>query len=509
LRMGRHASLAFGLIATCGALLAPRAPRAPRARRAAASVEDVDAVVVGCGPAGLAAAIELRARGYERVVALDRLASPDTFETERAYLYLVDARGQRWTDRHAGLTAAVAARGVSNGNYTVSRLYPDARGVETVAPLLARPAAAGAIWIPRASLLATLADCARDRGVSLRYGAALEGLEREGGAVVASAGGAAYRTRLLVGADGASSRVRSFLGRRAAAPRRFEPVELESPSGGLRYKMLEVDPAFAATDLRTGARVATASAQAYVVPSKATNKRDRVRLGLLPSRDPALPRTANVIRAAGHRVWDLETGDDVLAWLRLQFPQLDGAVSADAASRFARADAGAFPRPRYTPAVAARAGDCDCFLVGDSAHAFPPDLGQGCNAALEDVAALGDALAASRRPTWAYQRARAPAARAIAKLVQIGFPFQYDQSRVRSKLFLVGLALRVAANAVAARLLPPRAAAAVAPPPAAFAVLDGEPYVDILARLTRANRAVAAVAAAAACAVARAAMAGC
>ncbi|KAH8059439.1 FAD binding protein [Aureococcus anophagefferens] len=193
--------------------------------------------------------------------------------------------------------------------------------------------------------------------------------------------------------------------------------------------MLEVDPAFAATDLRTGARVATASAQAYVVPSKATNKRDRVRLGLLPSRDPALPRTANVIRAAGHRVWDLETGDDVLAWLKVQFPQLNGAVSASGVAR-----------------------------------------------------------------------APAPAHR---------LPFQYDQSRVRSKLFLVGLALRVAANAVAARLLPPRAAAAVAPPPAAFAVLDGEPYVDILARLTRANRAVAAVAAAAACAVARAAMAGC
>ncbi|KAH8066832.1 FAD binding protein [Aureococcus anophagefferens] len=408
--MGRHA-LAFGLIATCGALLAPRAPRAPRARRAAASVEDVDAVVVGCGPAGLAAAIELRARATSASSRSTAWRRP-TRSRPSGPTSTSSTRGPALDGPAPGLTAA--RRGVSSGNYTVSRLYPDARGVETVAPLLARPAAAGAIWI-RASLLAA-PDCASDRGAR-SYGAALEGLEREGGAVVASAGGAAYRTRLL------------------------------SPSGGLRYKMLEVDPAFAATDLRTGARVATASAQAYVVPSKAANKRD-ASASASCRRDPALPRTANVIRAAGHRVWDLETGDDVLAWLKVQFPQLNGAVSAE----------------------------------------------RRCNAALEDVAALGDAAAASRRPTWAYQRARAPAARAIAKLVQIGFPFQYDQSRVRSKLFLGSPAWRRTPSPL--RLLPPRAAAAVAPPPAAFAVLDGEPYVDILARLTRANRAVAAVAAA-------------
>ncbi|KAK7254453.1 hypothetical protein SO694_00011043 [Aureococcus anophagefferens] len=189
--------------------------------------------------------------------------------------------------------------------------------------------------------------------------------------------------------------------------------------------MLEVDPAFAATDLRTGARVATASAQAYVVPSKATNKRDRAWPRLLPSPRPGAAADGEWLqrRARGRR----------------------------------------------------RAGDA------------PP-------------------RAAADGPTSARARARA---RAIAKLVQIGFPFQYDQSRVRSKLFLAGLALRGAANASPRAPAAAAAAAAVAPPPAAFAVLDGEPYVDILARLTRANRAVAAVAAAAACAVARAAMAGC
>ena len=37
-----------------------------------ATIEEVDAVVVGCGPAGLAAAVELKRRGFDKVVALER-----------------------------------------------------------------------------------------------------------------------------------------------------------------------------------------------------------------------------------------------------------------------------------------------------------------------------------------------------------------------------------------------------------------------------------------------------
>ena len=86
------------VVAYARALRAPAAPRVrgPAARRAATT--ECDAVVVGCGPAGLAAAVELRARGFARVVAVDRRGAPNEFEPQKAYLYLLDARGQRWTD---------------------------------------------------------------------------------------------------------------------------------------------------------------------------------------------------------------------------------------------------------------------------------------------------------------------------------------------------------------------------------------------------------------------------
>ena len=122
--------------------------------------------MVGCGPAGLAAAVELKRRGFDKVVALVRDA-PDEFEAAKAYLYLVDRRGQRWTDA-VGATDGIRARGVSNEGFSLTRIYPDEKGIFPTKPVLARPGAAQAVWIPRASLLAALAERAADDGADLR-----------------------------------------------------------------------------------------------------------------------------------------------------------------------------------------------------------------------------------------------------------------------------------------------------------------------------------------------------
>ena len=37
-------------------------------------------------------------------------------------------------------------------------------------------------------------------------------------------------------------------------------------------------------------------------------------------------------------------------------------------------------------------GKAGIVLLGDAVHAFPPDIGEGINCALQDVAALDDAL---------------------------------------------------------------------------------------------------------------------
>ena len=98
--------------------------------------------------------------------------------------------------------------------------------------------------MPRASLLACLSRFARDAGADLRYGVAVEDVSRDGAAVYVASSAGTLAAPLIVGADGARSRVRDFLASESSDPSLFEPRVLPSPSGGLQYKMLRVPPSF-------------------------------------------------------------------------------------------------------------------------------------------------------------------------------------------------------------------------------------------------------------------------
>jgi len=123
---------------------------------------------------------------------------------------------------------------------------------------------------------------------------------------------------------------------------------------------------------------------------------------------------------------------------------------------------GTFPAPQFVRTLATEVGGTGFAILGDAAHAFPPDLGQGVNSALEDVCVLMDALKAGGAlpppdseqqdvsfssflsgGLQRYQAERAPAAEALARIVRVGFPHQYDQSFWRAKVFVLGLGLRL------------------------------------------------------------------
>ena len=61
-------------------------------------------------------------------------------------------------------------------------------------------------------------------------------------------------------------------------------------------------------------------------------------------------------------------------------------------------------------------------MIGDAIHAFPPDLGQGVNSGLQDVAVLRDALSESADLHTAlehFQTKRLPNVLALMKLMQV------------------------------------------------------------------------------------------
>ena len=182
---------------------------------------------------------------------------------------------------------------------------------------------------------------------------------------------------------------------------------------------------------------------------------------------------------------------------------------------------GAFPAPQFVRTLATEVGGTGFAILGDAAHAFPPDVGQGVNSALEDVCVLTDALKAGGaltalpssgrkrlsdaerrcRPSFSaewgdgaraaalsdglkrYQVERAPAAEALARIVRVGFPYQYDQSFWRAKLFMLGLGLRLLLSKSLGKL--PLLNGHLFTQPVAFGVLAGEPYTEIWRRAQR------------------------
>jgi len=440
---------------------------------ASAPSQRVDVLIAGGGPAGLAAATSLAAAGLA-VTVVERRPNAASFETQRAYLYLLDRRGQQWTDLY-NQTAAVRDRGVSNDGYTITRAYPDKRGAVTSVPELAVESTRAAIWVPRTTLLDILSNAAAEAGADLRFGVTLESFERgsavrvggavEDGICAVLGDGTRLAPRLVLGCDGLDSRVRATLREWAVAdggfPALFDPVKLPSPSSGLQYKMLLVPSNFSVLNLSTSlvqpTPIQTESASAYTVPSVTMARNERLRLGLLPSRDASVPRTANVIKPASHAIWQLRTPEALLDFLGRSFPQMEDIrelVSPEEAAAFVGSRAGRFPAPQYVRRVAASVGGTGFVLLGDAAHAFPPDLGQGVNSALEDVVVLiqtlqssgalpisagaatrgqGAAGAASvdggglgladdealARALDKYQAERAPAAKALAHIVQV------------------------------------------------------------------------------------------
>jgi len=500
------------------------------------------AVIVGGGPVGLAGALMLEKCGWTDIKVIEKRAS-NYFESTKAYLYLVDRRGQRCTDL-IGLTKSIANKGVS------SLLYPGLNEVLTTGFINVKnmggfdePVAK--YWIPRSELL----DCFQEeilksKHIKILYSSNCENINADDGNVQLTIKTInenikteyeinTIKPDLLLGCDGLNSMVRKFLESQSGdAKEKFTPTSIPSPAAGLKYKMLtlknrfplpvykdinkknddtiDIFPTVDQTSVSSQPELSIPE-QKYVFRSIHTDPYLRMNLGLLSVKGDA-KRTANIICLPNHKIWTLKTFEEVKEFLVSSFPQIDFStfVSDDEIARFAsQSNPGEFPKPQYvkglqqvfggkslgsaSTAVDSGASEgkaedgvqvCGVLLAGDAAHAFPPDLGQGVNSGFEDIFGLYGALEAEKndikKALPIYESARQPEAEALCKIMTFGFPYQYRQAPRIANFFLANFALRLALN----KILP-----FIYSPPAFKMLQDIKlTYKDILTRADRTTR---------------------
>ena len=154
--------------------------------------DSTDVMVIGGGPAGLAAAIAARQRGLSVTLAdcavppIDKACGEGVMPDGIAAAHALGVRLETACGR--------PFRGIRflDGNTTVEALFPSGRGIGT----------------RRTALHQLMVERAAEAGVTLGWGVPVTGITGDG----VCAGGRTVRAKWIVGADGVHSRVRQWAG---------------------------------------------------------------------------------------------------------------------------------------------------------------------------------------------------------------------------------------------------------------------------------------------------------
>jgi 2-octaprenyl-6-methoxyphenol hydroxylase len=361
------------------------------------SVERYQVVIVGAGLVGAAAALALGRQGL-RVALIERQPPPAPTEVWDTRIYAISPANQRFLERlgawqrmDAGRVQPVYRMDVAGDTSGAIRLDAYEAGVSHLAAIVESGRLQHALWqaieaddpstgLPSTGLPSTgLPSTGLRTGSVMRYcPATIASLERgEALTRIALADGSLLEAELLVGADGAASRIREWAGLGSTlTPYGQSGVvanfECERPHRGTAFQWFFDSDILAWLPLAGG----------HTTPH-----------GLQPVVDRSPPTGGNCMSM----VWSTQTAqaDELVA---LDAAALTDKVRAAGHDRLGElrllTPAAAFPlrliqvEATVAPGVA---------LIGDAAHGVHPLSGQGVNLGFGDAEALVEVLAQHRR----------------------------------------------------------------------------------------------------------------
>src|SRR4051812_43138017 len=348
---------------------------------------DVDVVVVGAGPTGLALARELRLAGVTCRVLERRAAEPNltrAFAVHARTLELLDARG---------LAEDVISRGLP-----VQRISPTPGATVDLTKLRTRYPMV--VMVPQSGTEHVLEERARQLGAEIVRGAEVVGLSQDADEVrleVQGPGGLeVVQAAYVVGADGAHSAVRRlvgvhFVGKQYETHILLADVQLNRPPGETLF----------GASTRDGLVLFVPFGDGWFRAIAWDRSRERVPLDE--------PVTLEELRSAFRRIADDDFGMGEPRW----------------STRFLS---------ERRQARSYRVGRV--FLAGDAAHVHSPVGGQGMNTGIQDAMNLGWKLGAAvhgwARPDLldSYQRERHPVGELVLRMTDGAYRLVLSRSRL-------------------------------------------------------------------------------
>lgn len=364
-------------------------------------------VIVGAGPSGVLLACYLLRRGDQFQIDLyDRLSDPRTieFSNARTYPITLTERGMNALGQIEGVEDAVRAVSLEMSGTIFHQQNGKTRVASRKKPL---------VTLDRTNLVITLlqklTETYDNSRLNLHFNHACTDVDFAAKTITfqntaqTSESTDPHLTAydLLVGADGARSAIRSHF---------------------LNPELLEVEQKYVPTDYKSVLLPRPSSSEFQMESGKIHSWRSDGMFVLLLHQPDGSMSGVILFPPQNNPVADLTTPEAVLQFFQERFPEVGQRMSTTEAEAFLKRS----PSRILTIRCSRYHHGDSVLIIGDAAHSVSASIGQGCNAALEDVAIV-DRLLDEFDDDWAtaiaqFTARRKADAHALVELGDYTFP---------------------------------------------------------------------------------------